>query len=84
MTVCAGRTLLPAAFASCIGLAAAARGATVPAAADLLLTNARVYTFSWDEPGRDGAPLGGVRGRVAPRFEPSRVAPAPAGCDRLA
>ncbi|HVQ28686.1 MAG TPA: amidohydrolase family protein [Vicinamibacteria bacterium] len=72
MTVFVGRTLLPAAFASCIGLAAAARGASVPAA-DLLLTNARVYTFTWDEPGRDGTPAPNAP-RTASGFHPDAAA----------
>ena len=69
MTALEGRTLLLA-WALCFGPATAA----VPAPpADLLLVNGRVYTLSWDEPGRDGTPAANAP-RSAAGFHPDAEA----------
>ncbi|HEX6739245.1 MAG TPA: amidohydrolase [Vicinamibacteria bacterium] len=52
-----------------------------PAAADLVLVNARVYTLSWDEPGPEGAPAGNAP-RSAQGWRPDAEAVAVRG-DRI-
>ena len=54
------------AFGLCLGLGTSAAAA---APADLLLVNGRVYTFTWDEPGRDGTPAANAP-RSAAGFHP--------------
>lgn len=60
--------------AALLGLLAACGNDNAPAgdAADMILTNARVYTLSWDDPALDGTPAGNapvVDGRWQPDAE---------------
>ena len=69
MTVVEGRTFVLAS-GLCFSLAMAAASAPP---ADLLLVNGRVYTLSWDEPGRDGTPAANAP-RTATGFHPDAEA----------
>lgn len=77
MRTSAGRILLVA-LGLWLGGAASGRAATP---ADLLLVNGRVYTFTWDEPGKDGAPAANAP-RSAAGFHPDAAAVAIQG-DRV-
>jgi predicted amidohydrolase YtcJ len=48
--------MITAAFASLLSACGGESPADPTTAADTILTNARVYTLSWDDPGRDGTP----------------------------
>jgi predicted amidohydrolase YtcJ len=68
-------------LAAGVSLAAAATALAQTAPADLLLTNGRVYTLSWDDPAPDGTPAANAP-RSAAGFHPDAEAVAVKG-DRI-